>query len=187
MNRLADVAYLAGVIDSDGCIRVEKANNNGRSRDSVSYHVILTIAQVEMQAVRLAEEVFGGYLLFPKPKNERSRPMVRWTAKSQKAAAALQELRPFLRIKGAQADNALALAALVAQSRSDRCKGRVRSGARARDEAETAAMHACYLESRRLNSGELNPEYIVLQAERTRQPGLALECAAAAIGESGHE
>ena len=177
MTRETDLAYLAGVIDSDGCIRVEKTNNNGRSRDSISYHVILTIAQVELQAVRLAEEILGGYLLFPKPKNERSRPMVRWTAKSQKAAAALVELRPFLRIKGAQADNALLLAGLIAQSRSDRCKGRIRSGARARTEAETAAMQACYLESRRLNAGDLNPEYIALQAERTRQPGLVLEVA----------
>lgn len=34
---------------------------------------------------------------------------------------------------------------------------------------------------------ELNPDYIAAQSERTRQTGLALECAAAAIGESGHE
>lgn len=152
MSRETDLAYLAGVIDSDGCIMVQRAPWNGRNRASVSYSAIVTIAQVETEACELARTVLGGFVLWPRPKNVRARPMIRWTVKSQKAGKALRAVRPYLRIKASQADNAIHLCDLITQSRSDRCKGRVRCGARPRTDAETAAMHECYLKSRALNA-----------------------------------
>jgi len=90
-----DIAYLAGVVDSDGCIRVERLKNNGRSRDGVSYAVNVSIQQVESAAVELAKELFGGHLMVIHPtpgqlkKLNNPRLMLRWTAKSRIAADAL--------------------------------------------------------------------------------------------------
>ncbi len=177
MSIETDIAYLAGVIDSDGCIRVERLKHkNG----SVSYGAIVTVQQVESQAVELAWSLFGGARLVILDKRPNSQTMLRWTAKSQKAIKALVAVRPYLRIKTRQADNAIVLSKVIAKSRSDRCKNRAhRAGAAKRSEADTMAMEDCYLLSRSLNKFGLiaKTAYKALQDERTCQPSLLLEAA----------
>lgn len=153
MIRESDLAYLAGVVDSDGCIRVERLKNNGRSRDGISYAAFITIQQVERQAIDLARATFGGFVMTikPTPKMPLARTMVRWTARSRIAADALAALRPYLRIKTAQADNAIALACLVVELNRARYDG---FGApRYRLPAELDRLAAHFETSRRLNSG----------------------------------
>lgn len=178
MIRECDIAYLAGVVDSDGCIRVERLRNHGRSADGISYAAFVAIGQVEPHAVELAHATFGGFVLKVNPtqKKPHARPMFRWTAKSRIASCALDVMRPYLRIKAAQADNAIALARLVEKLNRDRYVGVIpgRTGPRCRTPQELDQLAAYFNESRRLNSGELNPEYGKLAAQRTAQTGMQL-------------
>jgi hypothetical protein len=176
--READLAYVAGIVDADGCIRVEKLKNNGRSRDGTSYAAFIAVQQVEPQAVELAKAIFGGYLITvkPTPKMPNARTMLRWTAKSQVAARALVLLCPYLRIKRPQAENAIALASLVVELNRARYVGVVpgRNGPRQRTPAELDRLAIYFETSRRLNSGHLTPAYEALQERRTAQQGLTL-------------
>ncbi len=176
--RDVDLAYLAGVVDSDGCIRVERLKNHGRSKDGTSYAAVVTIQQVEREAVELAKSMFGGCLMEVKPtaKFPNARPMFRWSAKSRLAATALAAMRPYLRIKAAQADNALALAELVGGLNRARFVGVIpgRTPPRSRTPSELERLEIYFEASRRLNSGELNTEYAPLQQARTAQAALAI-------------
>lgn len=167
MSIKTDLAYLAGVIDSDGCIRVERLNNHGRSKDSVSYAAIVTVQQVESEAVILAKKLLDGCILKIHDKRPNASPMLRWTVKSKKAATALNALKPYLRIKIEQADNALHLSRIIAKSKSTRCIGRAFSGAAFRSTEDTSAMEICYQLSRSLNKTPL-------QKKRTRQQAMVL-------------
>jgi len=92
-------AYLAGVIDSDGYISVKRTGRN-------SYTPRVGIKQIEPEAVDLAQATWGGYRAID------TRQMWVWQTTGAKCAGVLRDIRPFLRIKGEQADNALAAAAI---------------------------------------------------------------------------
>lgn len=115
------LAYLAGIIDADGCIRVsrEKPYNN---RATPGYHARVHVRMVERQAVDLLGETFGGHIWKQKPSLERGRPLYVWDISDLKAQHALEALLPYLRVKRAQAENALALRRLRGESRSHRTK-----------------------------------------------------------------
>ena len=99
---LLEIAYAAGVIDSDGWITIFPSQS--------SYRVFLGLAQVEPQAIRLVCELFGGAVSLRKktdPKRFSSKPIYTWRIEGKKAERALFELLPYLRIKNAQARLAL--------------------------------------------------------------------------------
>lgn len=165
MNQI-DVAYLAGVIDSDGCIRVERLVQR-KLGSLISYCAMVHVQQVESEAVHLAKDIFGGYIQHPKPpaRFPKARPMVRWVAKSRIAVRALTCLRPYLRIKAEQADNAIALGKLVWEIQRARYSEVIPTvrGPRTRTQAEIDRLHGHFEISRHLNSGH-----------RSQQTGFAI-------------
>lgn len=99
---LLEIAYAAGVIDSDGWITISPSPS--------SYRIFVGLAQAEPQAVRLVSELFGGAVNLRKksdPKRFSSRPMYTWRIEGKSAKRALFELLPYLKIKNAQARLAL--------------------------------------------------------------------------------
>ncbi len=114
------LSYLAGVIDSDGCIRVKKSTYAMRVRKDATQAVYaeqIMCKQVEPHAVELLHATFGGYRSVCDPTAKRGRPLHSWNIHSRSAGEALKALVPYLRIKRAQAENALALRALIGQGR----------------------------------------------------------------------
>jgi hypothetical protein len=58
-----DLAYCAGVVDSDGAIGIRKLRVHDRRKPGYSYvryYEIISLAQVEPQAVALFKGLFGG-------------------------------------------------------------------------------------------------------------------------------
>ncbi len=81
------------------------------------------------------------------------RDLFQWEARDLIVERALALLLPFLRIKRDQAENALALRRLVAESKSVRArKGAGQMGNRVRPQELTDRMEACYAEAKRLNN-----------------------------------
>jgi hypothetical protein len=114
------LAYLAGVIDSDGYISIKRSTYGMRVRGDCGapiYSERMGVKQVELPAVALLHATFGGYLGIAPPTAKKGRPLHTWYIHSAAAGRALALLRPYLRIKEAQADNALALRTLITTSR----------------------------------------------------------------------
>jgi hypothetical protein len=105
-----DLAYLAGVMDSDGSFSIGIDTWRVRTlARSPAYQEITAIAQCEPQAIQLLKELFGGCVSFQKARGPNRRPMLRWQATNKVAIGAVLKLLPFLRIKRRQAEILLAL------------------------------------------------------------------------------
>lgn len=108
------LAYLAGVIDSDGCISIKRSTYAKRkNRDGTTnpiYCARVTLKQVTEACPRLMHETFGGpppKLMKPRTKNNK--PLWRYEVRNHRAVNICAALLPFLRIKGRQAECCLAL------------------------------------------------------------------------------
>ena len=118
MNKI-DLAYLAGVMDSDGSITIDK--NTWRVRtlnQSPAYQEMLCISQIHPGAVQLAQELFGGSVSTQKPRGIGRQTMIRWQARNKVAVAAVKALIPFLRIKRRQAEIILLLRGIKDRGRN---------------------------------------------------------------------
>jgi hypothetical protein len=99
------------VIDSDGYIGVHKRGSARGWADS--YQPRVQVKQVEDAAIRLLHDALGGYIGTEQPLDRRR--LWVWCATSAAAGRALTAVLPFLRIKRAQAENALLACDLNAQ------------------------------------------------------------------------
>jgi hypothetical protein len=149
------LAYLAGVIDSDGTIGVKRSTYHMRVRkdaEQATYSERICVRQVEPHAVDLLHATFAGSRYMTKPSVKRGKPLHTWAVTDLRAAAALRALLPFLRIKSRQAENCLALRALKTTSRKARsARGRGHVGAAARPAHLGVAMEACHARAHELN------------------------------------
>ena len=110
-----DLAYAAGVVDSDGYIGVHRSDYAMRVRGDAGQAVYMprvTVKQVTPQAVTLLHEMFGGHFLEGKPTAKKGRPLISWNVHSAMAVSVCESLLPYLRIKRAQAENAILLGGL---------------------------------------------------------------------------
>lgn len=99
-----NLAYAAGVIDSDGYIGVRRKTSD---RWQAVYAPRMMVKQVEPQAIELLHGMFGGYRTTGQPTAARGRPLFTWEVHSASAGRACEALLPHLRIKRAQAENAI--------------------------------------------------------------------------------
>jgi hypothetical protein len=112
-----DLAYAAGVVDSDGYIGVHRSTYAMRVRGDAGQAVYVprvAVKQVTPQALDLLHEVFGGHRYSGKPTAARGRPLLGWAVHSAMAARTCEALLPFLRIKREQALNAIEVGRLNA-------------------------------------------------------------------------
>lgn len=108
-DRSHQVAYAAGVVDSDGYIGVHKAHGpEARAKGwQITYQPRVQVKQVTPDAIELLLDLFGGHRYGGKPTAKRGRPLITWAVHSATAGRVCEELLPFLRIKRQQAENAL--------------------------------------------------------------------------------
>jgi hypothetical protein len=105
-----DLAYAAGVVDSDGYIGVHRSDYAKRVRGDAGQAVYMprvAVKQVTPQAVDLLHELFGGHRYDGSPTATRGRPLLGWAVHSAMAVRVCEDLLPYLRIKRAQAENAI--------------------------------------------------------------------------------
>ena len=154
-GRIAELAYCAGVIDSDGTIGVKRSTYAMRvTKDSQqpTYSERVCVKQVEPHAVRLLNSLFGGYMSKAPASCGKGKPLFVWQVTDRKAAGCLKALLPFLRIKKAQAENCLRLREIKEASKKARVShGRGHTGSGRRSVSHSAAMDAHYLRAKELN------------------------------------
>src|SRR2546423_447616 len=96
------LAYLAGAIDSDGCISIKKSTYGIRvagDRVTAGYSEILSLKQVTPEVPQLLKTCFGGIFHYCNPQTENSKGLYRFECKDRQAASACELLLPYLLIK----------------------------------------------------------------------------------------
>jgi hypothetical protein len=99
------LAYLAGVIDSDGYVTIQRTRHAGRTY----YGARIGVSGTRRQPHDLAASLWGGTVSRYTPKNLRHRAQFQWSRSGVAAATAINEVLPFLRVKAEQARIALEL------------------------------------------------------------------------------
>lgn len=141
-----ELAYLAGVIDSDGTIGIKCNTYSMRViKDSTqpTYSERVCLKQVEPQAIELVHSLFGGYKFISDPYCKRGKSLHGWQVTDKKAAVFLLAVLPFLRIKKRQAEVCIALRKLKEKSKKQRVAyGRGYAGAGHRTQEMSESMES---------------------------------------------
>ncbi|MFI1194041.1 hypothetical protein ACH4T9_12400 [Micromonospora sp. NPDC020750] len=112
------LAYLAGVVDSDGYITAAVTKYKGRKFFGAS----VGIAGTRREPHDLAASLFGGNvrIYFPRGSRQHHRPQFQWQRYGRSALPMLLAIRPFLRVKSEQADLAIELEEMADEARDMR-------------------------------------------------------------------
>ena len=96
------LAYLAGILDGEGCVHIAKERGNNAPR----YKLAVQVSMVDKTPPALAYSAFGGYLRL-RDRNKKWKPLWEWQIKSGDAIACLKALLPYLRTKKTEAELAI--------------------------------------------------------------------------------
>lgn len=103
---MLEIAYLAGLIDGEGCIgfRLEKR----KDRTNSYLRIILTITMTNFEVLSEVHKQCGGYLGKYIDKRPQNRQQWRWAVGDKTAIAVLKQISPYLIVKKNQAKLAIA-------------------------------------------------------------------------------
>ena len=119
-----ELAYAAGIVDGEGYIGIKKSKAYAcQGRTTPGYHARIQVRMVDVAAITLLRDLFGGHLYAEKLNVLRvRRPLFCWSLSDKSAGDALRSLLPFLRIKATVARTVLELRALQADGQKHRTK-----------------------------------------------------------------
>lgn len=118
-----DLAYIAGIVDGEGCIRIKKAKAyRCQGRVTPGYHASIQIKMVDEPAIRFIAETLGGWYYKQEKNCKGGRLLYCWAASDKKAADIIRTLLPYLRIKKTQAEAVLELRQLQSEGMKHRTK-----------------------------------------------------------------
>ena len=114
---VTDWAYAAGFVDGEGCIAVTRTFLPARG--FFGYGVAVVVSNRDRQVLEWFHELWSGLVVCASPEGRGlAREAWNWRSPSgQSAQFFLQGIRPWLRIKTKQCDNALAVIQLLRRSR----------------------------------------------------------------------
>lgn len=104
-------AYLAGAMDSDGYFSIKKSTYGKRHglQRAPGYYPLVGIKQITAAIPDIMLEHFRGYRFTQKPSTPNGKPLEGWQGTNQIAVRLISVVRPYLKIKGEQADLLLKL------------------------------------------------------------------------------
>jgi predicted component of type VI protein secretion system len=96
-------AWLAGIIDGEGSIFVMKQKRKDRERDT-NYILRVSVQSTDSYMAQACRDLAGGPVIFEQQdKRPNQSNTLKWELSGKKAAAVLEEVLPFLRVKQEQA------------------------------------------------------------------------------------
>ena len=101
----AEKGYLAGIIDGEGCIHLEKYQQKGRP--CASYNLRIRVSMTDIQAPLFLYNKFGGNFYTYQSKNLKAKKTYIWQIVNSKGINFLRYIQPYLLVKKNQADVAL--------------------------------------------------------------------------------
>ena len=117
-TREETLAYLAGIMDSDGNFRILK--KRGQRMRWPYYQIIIRCAQVKPSpAIELLARTFGGSIATKRERRQNHRDLDSWSLHDKAAFVAITELLPHLRVKSRDAWILLELRRLKSRGKED--------------------------------------------------------------------
>jgi hypothetical protein len=111
-----DWAYAAGFVDGEGCIAVVRSFVPKRGR--YVYGVTVVVSNVDRPVLEWLQSTWGGWIVAFSTRQAQKRSSWCWRSPTGFSAKPfLNGIRPWLRIKGQQCDNALAMIDLLQRGR----------------------------------------------------------------------
>ena len=111
-----DWVYAAAFVDGEGCISIVRSFTPARGK--YQYGVAVVVANRERHVLEWFRDVWSGLVVSVPNRPGLAREAWNWRSPSgQSAEYFLQGIRPWLRIKTKQCDNALAMIKLLRRSR----------------------------------------------------------------------
>lgn len=105
-----DIAYVAGIVDGEGCIRVKKSKAyRCQGRATPGYHAMIAVKMVDQEAIEFCCRVLDGWWFSGKSSLRSGRPFFTLQLSDMKAENACRLLLPYLKTKRRQAENVLSL------------------------------------------------------------------------------
>lgn len=110
-------AYLAGLIDSEGCFRIKRWQPKGKPNKV--YNINLEIGNTRLPIFKWLMERFGGNITFIKPKPSK-KPSATWSVSSSSLFRIINNIYPFLRIKKTVCEKIIEFHATILPNGGDR-------------------------------------------------------------------
>ena len=98
-----DLAYVAGIIDGEGCIRLA---SRGLRNNLVSYYIGVEVGMTNKDLIYSLKEMFGGCVIVRNQQGNR-KTRYDWSLRTKMALDFIKLIYPYLRVKKQQADVAL--------------------------------------------------------------------------------
>jgi hypothetical protein len=111
-NKIAKeaLAYTAGIIDGEGCIKVYKVDAAICHRPNNRYTLNVQVQMVDRKIVKWLHNLYGGYFYFQKiniNKYPNCRDRFRWQLQNHHCREFILNILPYLKLKRKQAEEAL--------------------------------------------------------------------------------
>ena len=104
--RKADLAYIAGLFDGDGCISIAKCKPR-HPGCSPYYRLVVAVAMANEYIPRFLKFYFGGRVNKSSARRERWKDQWQWHLGSDDAVAFLKAILPYLKLKREEAELAI--------------------------------------------------------------------------------
>jgi hypothetical protein len=98
---LLDLAYIAGIIDGEGCITIKRSKRKYRN-NKIGYEPCIGIKMTDLAPLELIQKYFGGNLN-PVKVGERNKPTYNLSLTWHMAENLAKNILPYLRVKQIQA------------------------------------------------------------------------------------
>lgn len=104
--RDTDLAYLAGIIDSDGFITIQRTRkaHTGKCAPAIYHCLKVGIAGTRTQPHELAKSLFGGNISKYEPGKDGYRDQYQWSVTGPRAVKVIKSIGIYLRVKTKQAE-----------------------------------------------------------------------------------
>lgn len=102
-----DLAWAAGIVDGEGSINLIKMKRYDSYGTGLTFDLRLDVGNTDPRMLVRLKDIFGGSISSNLKARPNRKPTFCWHLHGAKAAEAIQLMRPYLVIKGEQADLAL--------------------------------------------------------------------------------
>lgn len=115
---IAELAWAAGIIDGEGCICVYGRPGRINKKGTHALALIVKVVNTDPRMPHKMQEIFGGNLstAVERRGNPRRRPVMQWMITGKLAGSLLVAIRPYLIVKGEQADVAITYAKTIGRN-----------------------------------------------------------------------
>jgi len=100
-----DWAYIAGIVDGEGCIRIVKTKEP-KNKSGYKYQMVIGVNNTNEWLIHWLYFNFGGSIHL-QAKLDNRKPLWHWYLSSRKAQAFIELILPYLRLKRPQAEVAV--------------------------------------------------------------------------------